>query len=180
MIIFCSILLHDGYLKGDFMQPKLDRTDLAILTWLQRDASASVGEIAEHVGLSQSPCWRRIQRLESDGFIRERVALLDRKRLGLNLEVFVQVRFSRDNAETLAQFESAIRAAPEVLECFMLMGDIDFLLRVVTRDVDSYERFLRQTLAPIPGVRAINSTIALTTVKSTVALPLELLQAEPA
>jgi Lrp/AsnC family transcriptional regulator len=89
--------------------------------------------------------------------------------------VFVQVRFARDSAgATLGNFEAAIRAAPEVVECFMLMGDVDFLLRVVTRDVDSYERFLRHTLAKVPGVRDINSTIALSTVKSTTALPLEL------
>lgn len=157
------------------MQSKLDQTDLRILSWLQRDASASVGEIAEHVGLSQSPCWRRIQRLEQDGFIRERIAVLDRKQLGFNLVVFVQVRFSRENAETLSAFEAAIRAAPEVQECYMLMGDVDFLLRVVTQDVDSYERFLRFTLAPIPGVRDINSTIALSTVKETSALPLDAL-----
>jgi Lrp/AsnC family transcriptional regulator len=157
------------------MQAKLDQTDLRILSWLQRDASASVGEIAEHVGLSQSPCWRRIQRLEQDGYIRERIAVLDRKQLGFNLVVFVQVRFARENAETLNAFEAAIRAAPEVQECYMLMGDVDFLLRVVTQDVDSYERFLRFTLAPIPGVRDITSTIALSTVKATSALPLETL-----
>jgi Lrp/AsnC family transcriptional regulator len=156
------------------MQSRLDSTDLAILSWLQRDSSASVGEIAERVGLSQSPCWRRIQRLERSGYIRERVALLDRRKLGLNLEVFVQVRFSREGAATLGEFESAIRAAPEVVECYMLMGDVDFLLRIVTRDVESYERFLRTRLAVIPGVRDINSTIALSTVKATHALPLEL------
>ena len=160
------------------MQSKLDQTDLRILSWLQRDASASVGEIAEHVGLSQSPCWRRIQRLEQDGFIRERIAELDRKQLGFNLVVFVQVRFTRESADTLGAFEAAIRAAPEVQECYMLMGDVDFLLRVVTQDVDSYERFLRFTLAPIPGVRDINSTIALSTVKATSALPLDTLIAD--
>ncbi len=159
------------------MQTKLDSVDLAILEQLQRDSSASVVEIAEAVGLSQSPCWRRIQRLEQEGFIRERVALLDREKLGFTLQVFVQVRFGGDGRPTLAEFEDAIRAAPEVMECFMLMGDVDFLLRVVTRDVQSYERFLRQTLATIPGVRDISSTIALSAVKSTTALPLEMVQA---
>ncbi|MFO1427920.1 MAG: Lrp/AsnC family transcriptional regulator [Steroidobacteraceae bacterium] len=159
------------------MHGELDSTDLSILSWLQRDSSASVGEIAEGVGLSQSPCWRRIQRLEKDGYIRERVAVLDRRRLGFNLEVFVQVRFTRESDATLAEFERAIRAAPEVLECFMLMGDVDFLLRVVTRDVDSYEKFLRQTLAVIPGVRDINSTIAISSIKSERALPIDLLRA---
>lgn len=165
--------------KGKLMQTKIDQIDLAILAALQRDSGVSVGDIARQVGLSQSPCWRRIQRLEQDGVITGRVALLARKALGFNLEVFVQVRFSRDDAESLERFERLIRAAPEVLECFMLMGDVDFLLRVVTLDVDSYEQFLRHTLAPIPGVRAINSTIALTTVKSTRELPLALLGPGP-
>ena len=160
------------------MQIRLDSIDLAILVRLQRDTSASVGEIAEAVGLSQSPCWRRIQRLEQDGFIRERVAILDRHKLGFTLEVFVQVRFSREGGATIAAFEDAIRAAPEVVECYMLMGDVDFLLRVVTRDVQTYEHFLRQTLAPIPGVRDITSTIALSAVKSTTALPLEMVTPE--
>lgn len=156
------------------MQDKLDEIDLGILMRLQRDSSASVGEIAESVGLSQSPCWRRIQRLEQEGYIRERVALLDREKLGFTLQVFVQVRFAREGGATLAAFEEAIRAAPEVVECYMLMGDVDFLLRVLTRDVHSYELFLRQTLATIPGVRDITSTIALSAVKATTALPLEL------
>jgi Lrp/AsnC family transcriptional regulator len=155
------------------MQTDLDQTDLRILSWLQRDASASVGEIAEHVGLSQSPCWRRIQRLEQEGYITDRVALLDRRKLGFNLQVFVQVRFTREGGQTLANFEEAIRAAPEVQECYMLMGDIDFVLRVVVRDVDAYERFLRHTLAPIPGVRDITSMIALSAVKSSNQLPIE-------
>ena len=158
------------------MRTEIDSTDLAILSWLQRDSSASVSEIAEGVGLSQSPCWRRIQRLEQDGFVRARVALLDRRKLGLNLEVFVQVRFVRDDASTLERFESAIRDMPEVVDCHMLMGDVDFLLRVVTQGVDAYERFLRQKLARIPGVRDINSAIALSTVKSTSGLPLQLLE----
>jgi Lrp/AsnC family transcriptional regulator len=159
------------------MQSPLDSTDIAILSWLQRDSSASVGEIAEAVGLSQSPCWRRIQRLEQEGYIRARVALLDRHKLGFNLEVFVQVRFARESAATLAEFEHAIREAPEVVECFMLMGDVDFLLRVVTRNVESYEKFLRMTLAPLPGVRDITSTIALSAVKSTTEFPLQMLKA---
>jgi Lrp/AsnC family transcriptional regulator len=159
--------------EASSMQDRVDDVDLKILALLQRDASASVAEIAEGVGLSQSPCWRRIQRLERDGFIRGRVAVLDRKKLGFNLDVFVQVRFTRESASTLADFEAAIRAEPEVLECYMLMGEVDFLLRVVTRDVESFEEFLRQRLAVIEGVRDITSSIALSTVKCTVRLPLE-------
>ena len=154
------------------MAALLDHTDIAILASLQADASASVAEVADKVGLSQSPCWRRIQRLEQDGYVRDRVARLDRRKLGFNLEIFAWLRFQRDTAESLARFESAIRAVPEVLECHMLMGDMDFLLRIVTKDVESYELLLRNQLANLPGVREIKSTIALSAVKDGFALPL--------
>lgn len=162
------------------MQQSFDRTDIEILSILQRDASTAVAEIAKAVGLSQSPCWRRIQRLRECGAIKSQVVLLDRRALGFNLEVFVQIRFLREQPESLKQFEEAIRAAPEVVDCHMLMGEVDFLLRVLARDVDDYERFLRERLARLPGVRDITSSIALSTVKSTTALPLERLPLPPA
>ena len=158
------------------MRIKYDLIDQTLLSLLQREVVQPLSKLAAAVGLSASPCWRRIQRLEKLGVIKERVALLDRRKVGLNLEIFVEVRFSRDHPQSLHDFEEAIRAAPEVLECFMLMGEVDFLLRVVTRDVDDYERFLRNKLAILPGVRDIKSSIALTTVKSTTALPLEHLE----
>lgn len=158
------------------MQHSFDRTDIEILSILQRDASTAVAEIAKAVGLSQSPCWRRIQRLRDCGAIKSQVVLLDRRAFGFNLEVFVQIRFLREQPESLKKFEEAIREAPEVIDCFMLMGEVDFLLRVLTRDVDDYERFLRERLARLPGVRDITSGIALSTVKSTTALPLERMQ----
>ena len=162
------------------MQQLFDRTDIEILSILQRDASTAVAEIAKAVGLSQSPCWRRIQRLRECGAIKSQVVLLDRRAFGFNLEVFVQIRFLREQPESLKQFEEAIRAAPEVVDCHMLMGEVDFLLRVLARDVDDYERFLRERLARLPGVRDITSSIALSTVKSTTALPLERLPLPPA
>lgn len=158
--------------KRKYVQKNLDHTDIEILSILQRDATVSVAEVAKAVGLSASPCWRRIQRLQEAGVIRSQVALLDRRMLGLNLEVFVQIRFLREQPESLRRFEEAVRAAPEVVECFMLMGEVDFLLRVVARDVDHYEKFLRSSLAELPGVRDINSNIALSTVKSTTSIPL--------
>jgi Lrp/AsnC family transcriptional regulator len=159
--------------SGKIMQKPLDDTDIAILSILQRDASVAVAEIAKSVGLAQSPCWRRIQRLQQTGVIRANVALLERRMLGLNLEVFVEIRFLREEPEALRKFEDAIRKAPEIIECFMLMGEVDFLLRVLTRDVDHYERFLRETLAVLPGVRDINSSIAISAVKSSTEIPLE-------
>lgn len=155
------------------MQKDIDQIDIAILSILQRDASIAVAEVAKSVGLAQSPCWRRIQRLRQQGVIRSQVALVERRMLGLNLEVFVQVRFLREQPDALRKFEEAIQNAPEVIECYMLMGEVDFLLRVLARDVDHYERFLRETLAPLSGVRDINSSIAISAVKSTTALPLE-------
>ncbi len=160
------------------MRADLDAVDLRILALLQRDAAAPVAEIAEQVGLSQSPCWRRVHRLEEQGFIRERVAVLDRRKLGFTLEVFVQVRFEAADEATLKAFERAIGDAPEVVECHMLMGEVDFLLRVVATDVDAYERFLRDRLVRVPGVRSINSSIAVSCIKDTRALPVELLAVE--
>jgi len=158
------------------LRTELDFIDRTLLSLLQRELVQPIAKLAAAVGLTTSPCWRRVQRLEKLGVIRERVALLDRRKLGLNLEVFVEVRFSRDELDSLQNFEEAIRAAPEVLECFILMGQVDFLLRVITRDVDAYERFLRQKLAILPGVRDIKSSIALSTVKSTTILPLDHLE----
>lgn len=155
------------------MRPDFDPIDRTLLSLLQQEVAKPLAKLAAAVGLSSSPCWRRIQRLEKMGVIKERVALLDRRKLGLNLEVFVGVRFNREHPQSLHDFEEALRAAPEVLECFMLMGEVDFLLRVVVRDVDDYDRFLRNKLAILPGVRDIKSSIALSTVKCTTALPLD-------
>lgn len=157
------------------MQNGLDSIDLRILALLQEDASLTAADVAGKVGLSQSPCWRRIARLEQQGYIRRRVALLDRQRLGLGVMVFVQVKLARGARAALLEFEAAIRAFPEVQECHMLMGEIDFLVKVVTRDVASYEVFLRDKLARIPAVRDVHSSMALTPVKETTALPLDLL-----
>jgi Lrp/AsnC family transcriptional regulator len=155
------------------LRTEFDPIDRTLLSLLQREVTKPLAKLAAAVGLSSSPCWRRVQRLEKLGVIKERVALLDRRKLGLNLEVFVEVRFSREHPQSLHDFEEALRAAPEVLECFMLMGEVDFLLRVVARDVDDYDRFLRNKLAILPGVRDIKSSIALSTVKCTTVLPLD-------
>ncbi len=159
------------------MQIDLDDIDRQILGLLQHDASLTAAEVAARVGLSQSPCWRRIHRLEEGGLIRRRVALLDRDRLGLGVMVFAQVQYARGARQSLAEFEATIRAFPEVVECYMLMGEVDFLLKIITRDVASYEQFLRDKLSCIPAVRDVRSSIALTPVKETTELPLELVVA---
>jgi Lrp/AsnC family transcriptional regulator len=156
----------------------LDATDLQILDLLQTDASLSAADVAARVGLSQSPCWRRIHRLESDGYITQRVAVLDRRKLGFRMMVFVHVKLVRGARNSVAEFEQQVRGFPEVLECHMLMGENDFLLKVVTRDVDAYEKFLRHGLASLPSVQGVQSSMALSTIKQSGRLPLGLLADE--
>ena len=150
----------------------LDDFDRRILDLLQRDASLSSAEVAERVGLSQSPCWRRIQRLKAEGIIRAEVALVDRARVGLKTQIFAQVKLSAQGRQHLDEFAAAIRRFPEVLECWVLMGPVDFLLRIVAEDVESYERFFFERLSRVPGVQEINSTVALSEIKATTALPI--------
>lgn len=154
------------------MQKPLDRTDWRILDVLQKDGAATAAEVGERVGLSQSPCWRRIQRLEEDGIIKRRAALLDRKKIGLNTLIFSQVKLEAHSGDKLDEFREAIRRIPEVQECFVLMGQVDFLLRIVTADVEAYERLFFEKLSKLPGVREINSMIAVSAVKETTELPL--------
>ena len=150
----------------------LDSFDRKILAEMQRDCSRSVSEIGEAVGLSQSPCWRRIDRLERDGFIRKRVALIDRRKVGLNAHVFAQVKLNAHGRANLDEFSAAIAAFPEVLGAYVLMGNMDFMLRIVARDIDAYEAFFFDKLSKLPGVQEINSTVALSEIKSTNELPI--------
>jgi Lrp/AsnC family transcriptional regulator len=154
----------------------MDSIDLKILDLLQTDASRSTNEIADLVGLSPSPCWRRISLLEQQGVIRRRVALLDRDKIGLGVTVVVQVRLTTHGRQSLAAFEERVRELPEVTHCFTVMGAIDFVLIVVTTDIRAYERFMREGLSQLPGVQAIESNIVMSAIKDTTALPLELAQ----
>ena len=154
------------------MQRPLDALDWRILEQLQKDGSATAAEVADKVGLSQSPCWRRIQRLEEDGIIKRRVALLDRKAIGLNVLIFSHVKLEAHSGDLLDDFREKIRRIPEVQECFVLMGQVDFLLRIVTKDIEAYEALFFEKLSKLPGVREINSMISVSTVKETTELPL--------
>lgn len=151
---------------------QLDRFDRQILDILQHDASLSAADIGARVGLSQSPCWRRINRLQQAGYLRGQVALLDRHRLGLDVLVFALVKLTAHGRRSLPAFAEAIRERPEVLECFTLLGDMDFLLRIVVPDIQAYERFFFETLSQLPGVQEVHSNIAMSEMKSTTALPL--------
>lgn len=150
----------------------LDEIDRRILDVLQRDGSLSAADVAGQVGLSTTTCWRRIQQLEQSGIIRQRVALLDRTKLGLDVVVFVQVRLSTQGRDAIAQFDRAIRDRPEVLDCYTLTGEWDFCLRIVTHDMKEYEAFFLDHLSKIPNVQSVNSSIAVTVVKESTVLPL--------
>jgi len=150
----------------------LDAIDRQILELVQQDGSLSSAAISEHVGLSPSPCWRRLQRLEQEGYIRGRVALLDPEKLDLAVVVFASVKLSAHGLQALPEFEEAIRTRPEVMECYTVSGSVDFLLRVVTRDIHAYELFLRGYLTQLPAVAEVHSRFAITQVKYTTALPL--------
>jgi Lrp/AsnC family transcriptional regulator len=154
------------------MQATLDAIDYRILSALQEDSARGTAEIAEEAGLSQAPCWRRIQKLKEGGYIRREVCLLDRRKLGLNAQIFAQIKLSAHGRANLSAFENAIEQFPEVLECYVMMGTIDFMLRIVARDIEAYERFFFDKLSQVPGVQEINSMVALSEIKSTTALPL--------
>jgi Lrp/AsnC family transcriptional regulator len=151
----------------------LDKIDYKILAVMQQDASLSAAQIAEAVGLSPSPCWRRVQRLKDEGYITKVVALLDRHKLGLRAQLFVQVKVVKNDQQTLAEFSQAIRAFPEVMECHVVLGVFDFLLRVVTEDMDAYEAFYFEKLSRLPHVLEVTTFVAASEIKTTTAWPLQ-------
>jgi DNA-binding Lrp family transcriptional regulator len=151
----------------------LDRIDRKILAALQEDGRLPNNELAERVGLSPSPCLRRVKALEEAGVIARYVALVDPASVDLPVNIFVSVSLERQVEARLDGFEAAVMARPEVLECYLMTGDADYLLRVVVRDLASYERFLKEHLTRIPGVASIRSSFALKQVRYRTALPLE-------
>ena len=153
---------------------KPDQQDIAILKELQRDASLSSTELAERVGLSQSPCWRRVNQLEEAGIIQRKVAVLARRKLGIEVLVFVHVKLASHGWQSLPKFKQKVVSFPEVLQCFLVMGDIDFILLVATRTIEEYNHFVQQKLAQIPGVQSVDSRIVSEETKNTTELPLGL------
>jgi DNA-binding Lrp family transcriptional regulator len=155
----------------------MDRTDRRILDTLQRDGRMSNQQLAETVGISPAACWRRVRALEESGVIAGYAALLSRAELGLKLCAFVHVTLARHVRESTATFEDAVLARPEVMECFATTGDADFILRIVTADIASLDRFLEEFLFGLPQISQVRSNIALRELKLETALPLS---AEPA
>jgi Lrp/AsnC family transcriptional regulator len=150
----------------------LDRTDREILACLQEDATMPVAEIARRVGLSSTPCWRRIQKLEESKVIRARVALLDSKKLNVGMTAFVSIRTNQHSLEWLEKFAAAVREMPEVVELYRMSGEIDYLLRVVVPDIDAYDRFYKKLIARIQ-LSDVSSSFAMEQIKYTTALPLD-------
>ncbi len=149
----------------------MDNTDLKILAILQEDASIPVAEIASRVNLSQTPCWRRIQRLEEAGVIQRRVALLNPRALGLGLTIFVEIETGDHSREWLERFARSVSAMPEVMDVYRMAGDIDYLLRIEVADMPAYDDFYRRLIADIP-LKNVTSRFAMERVKATTAYPL--------
>ena len=157
------------------MPEVLDAIDAKILDLVQHDAGLSVAEIAERVGLSSSPCWRRIKRLEDAGVIQKRVTLLNGESLGLAFEVYAEVKLNLPTRENLEAFETAIVSLPEVAQCATVTGGMDYVLRIVTRDMHAFDEFMREKLLSLGLVSNIESRIVIRSVKNSTAVPLGLI-----
>ena len=153
----------------------MDKVDRQILALLQKDAAQPVADIARKVGLSVTPCWRRIQRMDEQGIIKGRVALLEPTKIGLGMSVFVAIRTDQHNAEWLANFAAEISARPEVVEFYRMSGEVDYLLRVVVSDMAAYDRFYKD-LIKMHGLRDVSSSFAMEEIKYTTERPLPALE----
>ena len=149
----------------------MDAIDRKILLTLQEDASLSVAEIGQRVGLSSTPCWKRIQRLEADGVIQKRVAIVDQDKVGLGISVFVSVETDDHSEGWLGGFAGAVSAMPEVMEFYRMAGDVDYMLRVVVQDMQAYDAFYKRLIAASP-LKNVTSRFAMEKIKSTTELPI--------
>lgn len=151
----------------------LDRIDIRILTELQGDGRLTITELAGRVGLSPSPCLRRVKLLEERGVIAGYVAVVDQNSVGLEVNVFASIRLERQREEELERFNAAVRQWPEVMECYLMTGTRDYLMRIVVSSLGAYERFIKDKLSRLDGVASIESSFALSRVKHTTVVPLE-------
>lgn len=150
----------------------MDRLDRKILRLLQANATLAVADIAKKVGLSTTPCWRRIQKLEEDGVIQRRVAILDPEQVNTKVTVFVSIRTGSHSHEWLKRFSEVVREFPEVVEFYRMSGDIDYLLRVVVPDIGAYDNFYKKLISKIE-IRDVSSSFAMEQIKYTTELPLD-------
>ncbi len=149
----------------------LDPIDRKILDLLQHEAGINAAAIGERIGLSQSACWRRIQRLREEGVFRDHPVILDREKVGLTTMVFAHVKLTSHGRSNLSAFADAVKAYPEVMDCYVLLGNTDFLLRIVAEDIKAYERFFFEELSQLPGIQEVTSSIVLSDIKHSTALP---------
>ena len=149
----------------------MDAIDRKILAVMQEDASLSVAEIGNRVGLSSTPCWKRIQRLEADGVIQKRVAVVEQTKVGLGITVFVSVETGDHSQEWLDRFAKTVGAMPEVMEFYRMAGDVDYMLRVVAADIAGYDSFYKRLISTVP-LKNVTSRFAMEKIKSTTALPI--------
>ena len=149
----------------------MDAIDRKILAVVQEDASLSVAEIGQRVGLSSTPCWKRLQRLEADGVIMRRVALIDPEKIGLGITVFVSIETGDHSQDWLKRFAETVGGMPEVMEFYRMAGDVDYMLRVVVHDMPDYDTFYKKLIATVP-LKNVTSRFAMERIKSTTALPI--------
>jgi Lrp/AsnC family transcriptional regulator len=155
------------------MPQGLDAIDTKILALLQQDASLSTAELADRVGVSQSPCWRRIQRLRAEGYIKATVAIVDRYKLGFQIQIFAQAKMARLTEEARGEFVRQIDSIPEIVECYTVFGEMDVMMKIIAPDVLWYQEFIFSVLMKLPGVQDIRSIVTLLEAKSTTAIPLK-------
>jgi len=150
----------------------LDDIDRKILDLLQTISGINATAIGERIGLSQSACWRRIQRMREEGVIRDHPVVLDREKVGLTTMVFAHVKLTSHGRSNLKLFAEEVCNCPEVMDCYVLLGNVDFLLRIVAEDIKAYERFFFEKLSQLPGIQEVTSSIVLSDIKHSTALPI--------
>ncbi|WP_292959828.1 Lrp/AsnC family transcriptional regulator [Novosphingobium sp. UBA1939] len=153
------------------MTDALTPIDIRILEQVQKDATLSTTELAERVGLSQSPCWRRLQRLRDDGYITGQVAVLDRKKFGSNLYIFATLKMATLTDEQRAEFRRKVELTPEIMECHTAFGERDILLKIIAQSLEWYQNFIFRVILKLPGVVDIQSVVTLSEIKHTTAIP---------
>lgn len=149
----------------------MDKFDKAILETLQRDATLSVAEIADRISLSKTACWRRIQKLENDGVVKSRVALLDQDKLNLSLSVFISIRTNKHNENWFKEFRAVVTSIPEVLEVYRMSGDLDYLIRAVVTDMAGFDKLYQELIKA--DLFDVSSSFVMETIKHTTELPLD-------
>ena len=158
---------------------KLDRYDRLLLAELQRDSRQTVQQLATAVGLSSTPCWKRVKELEASGVIRRYTALVDRDKVGLSLCVLAELNLTRHSEEDVREFERAVADCPQIVSCYATTGQADYVIKVLVPDIKHYEAFLHETAFKLPGVTHVRSSVVLKEVKAETRLPVEELASEP-